>query len=158
DLLCIPGILFFSNNCIETVQPNHLVAAVKEPDIRSFLRSILNLNHNRGNRNDANGQNGSSEKLVQETALAGLEPAEDRNIQDFFFRERPTAFDELVQRGDLVSAAQRRYGPQHFARYTRAASRVNLSIYWRVVRRTFRLHSDDSMHCVGVIFPEGLLK
>jgi len=90
-------------------------------------RFILNLNDDCGDWNYANGQDGSSEEPVQKTALTRFEPAENRNVEDFFFREGPAACDEIIKGCDLVLVAQRAYRVHYIARDTWAACRIEVS-------------------------------
>ena len=83
----IRWVLFFGDKLVHMLYGNHMCAAVEKTDFGALFRPVLNLNDDSRHGNNADGQHRTSEELIQKTALTGLEPAEDRDIQNFFFSE-----------------------------------------------------------------------
>src|SRR5437867_12554549 len=87
--------------------------AVEKTDFCALFRPISNFNDDGGHRNNTDGQHRPSQKLIQKTALARLEPSEDRDVQAFFLFERAAAFNEIVERRDLMAVTHETNGFQN---------------------------------------------
>ena len=99
-------------NSLICAQRHLFRAAVLKFHIRPFLGAVLNFRHRRSDRDYPDWQQRTADEVIQEAALPRFEPAENRNVEDFVFSERPAARQEVLKRGDLVAAADLRDGIQ----------------------------------------------
>ena len=81
-------------------------AAIGKQNLGSLARPPLDLGDDGRDRDHSDRQQRPAEKMVEKTALAGLEAPQDRDVQRLFLRESAAAFQEVFQRRDLMALAQ----------------------------------------------------
>ncbi len=106
DLFRIFRVLVLRDEFGDPLHRNVLCAPVKKPDLCLLTRSILNLGQDGGHRDHAHRQQLLAEKVIEKTALAGLEAPEDRDVERLLLGEAPTTLQEVIQGRHLMAATQ----------------------------------------------------
>ncbi len=105
DPLGIAGIPIFGGELRNAVDRDLLGSSVRVTHLRPLARAVLDLSDGRRHGDRPDRQQRSAEKLIQEGALSGLEAAQDGDVQNPLFPERPAACQKIAEGGDPATLA-----------------------------------------------------
>ena len=109
--------------------------AIEKANLGSLFRPVLNLGDHGGDGDHTDRQQRPAQQVIQKTALAGLEPAQNRDVESLLLGEGLAALQKLFQGADLVAPAES-HGLSLAPPQSRGASCPAAACFWTRTTRT----------------------
>src|ERR1035441_4985947 len=106
NLLEILRVPTFRNEIADPIHGRLFSAAIGKQNLGSLVSPPLDLGDDGRDRDHSDRQQRPAEKMIEKTALSGLEAPQDGYVQRLLLREGAAAFEKILQRGDLMAFAQ----------------------------------------------------
>jgi hypothetical protein len=114
-LLSVLRVLGLRDEIANAAEFRRFRPAIEKADLGTLFRPVLNFGDHGGDGDHPDRQERLPQQVIQKTAFAGLEPAQNRDVENLLLGEGLAALQKLFQGADLVTPAERTDGLQRFA-------------------------------------------